>query len=139
MNTEKEITAIKERLDMMEESLEELSQVVFSACESTDEFELLDFTCEKKHSDAGTDQYTYQVTVRNTADVNQEFSGYVVFLDADDGEIHRDGIDFFSVAAGATHTQMGQAEIFDEIEMMKIADLEADVYALPQHLHLTAT
>jgi hypothetical protein len=127
MNTDKEITAIKERLNHLEATLEDLCQP------SGEAFEFIDFSYERTETDTGSERYTYTVTIKNTTNEGQGFSGYIVFLDSDGCELHRDGIDFFSVPAGVTHSQDGYAEFFDKIQMMKIAELEADVFALPHH------
>lgn len=128
MNTEQEITVIKERLDHLEASLEKLCQA-FDAADA-EAFDFIEFTYEKGEGKSGSDRYTYAVTIRNTTTEDQGFSGYVLFLDSDGVELHRDGIDYFSIPAGSTHTQHGYADIFDQMQKLKITDLEADIFAL---------
>jgi hypothetical protein len=128
MNIEKEIQAIKVRLDNIEAYLSG-NQSHKNSSPTRDEanYELLDFEVQKAESILGP-EYAYKLTVKNNSQVSTRFSGRIIFLDHREFEVDSQVIESFTVPAGSTFTKAGKAIIVDKNHAPRIADVTAEIY-----------
>jgi hypothetical protein len=131
MNLEKEITQIKQRLDIIEAFLSRA--VNASADAPTDKsgssYKLVKFDVKKSQGMIGP-EYAYKLTVRNTGKTNAQFGGKIIFLDKNDFEVESQAMGFFTVEAGATFTKTGNALIVDKNHVPRIENVTAEVFPI---------
>jgi hypothetical protein len=128
MNIEKEIQAIKARLDNIEAYLSG-NQSQGNPHPTGDEanYELLNFEVKKAESIIGP-EYAYKLTVKNNANVSTRFDGRIIFLDHSEFEVESQIIGFFTVPAHSTFTKTGKATIIDKNHAPRIADVTAEIF-----------
>jgi len=128
MNTETEISKIKERLDRIEAYL---TNAAGGAQPSHDEalYEVLDLQVKKSQGLIGP-EYAYRLKVKNSSNTALEFAGSIIFLDSSEFEVCRDQMSCFTIQAGQTHTQIGKATIIDKNHAPRISDVTAEIYPI---------
>ena len=128
MNIEKEIQAIKARLDNIEAYLSgNQNQAGAQSNDDGTNYELTNFEVKKAQSIIGP-EYAYKLTVKNNSDANIRITGRVIFLDQSEFEVESQAIDCFTVPAGSAFTKVGKATIIDKNHAPRIADVTAEIF-----------
>ena len=125
MNTEKEITELKSRVDRIEKWIHKViaSNNAPEADESTYDIVSLDVKDVTQENMLPT--YAYKLQVRNNADRKMLFTGKIVFYDGDGFELEYSLVSPFTVPAGKLLTVSGQATLLSRDNVQQIADIKA--------------
>lgn len=128
MNIEKEIQAIKARLDNIEAYLSgNQNQGSTQSGDDGVNYELTNFEVKKAQSIIGP-EYAHKLTVRNNSDVNIRFTGRIIFLDHSEFEVESQAIGYFTVPAGSAFTKAAKATIIDRSHAPRIADVTPEIF-----------